>query len=500
MYSGGLTSFRGPTTIQALVLGSVKTIHKFGDTNYWFEFAGNVNCVEGPVASDTESTTYFTGDGEPAMTYASIATAGAAPYPSNRYKLGLPIPGNAPSAAVSGTATGGDETADTRAYTVTYVSARGEEGPPSLPSGTVDVLDGQEVNLTNLPVAPTGNYNITNKRIYRTSTASGDTDYLFVAEIPVAQATLTDTLASENLGGVLPSVDWYAPPDEMIGLISCANGVLAGYKGKELYMSEPYLPHAWPYSITLDQSIVGIVAIRGGLVVSTTGQPVIVSFTNPAAASQIEIQSPRSCVSSRSMVDMGEYALFATAEGIVAVDGTGQAPLITMNVIDKYEWQKLNPETIHAYRLENWYVAFYEGENGNAGFAITANGDGYVELDFYATAGYTDRNTASLYLVIGGNIVKWDDDENNLLTYLWRSATILLPKPKNMAVARVDAETYPVVFSIYDDGVHINTRSVNSNNPFWLPANYLTRRFHIELSGVNTVRRVMVAESIEELT
>lgn len=498
--NGALKPFQGTSVVQALSLVNAKTIHKFGDTSNWFEFSGNVDVTEGPLASDTETTTYFTGDGLPSMTYASIATSGAAPYPSNRYTLGVPAPENAPTATVSGVATGGDETLESRSYVYTYVSARGEEGPPSLPSPIVDLLEGQSVTLSAMDAAPTGAYNIATKRIYRTSTSSGDTSFLYVGEIPVATASHVDDLATESLGGLLPSSEWYPPNDEMIGLTSCPNGVLAGFKGKELYLSEPYLPHAWPYSITVDRPIVGLVAIQGGLVVATDGQPVLVSFAHPSAASQIIIENPRACVSKRSMVDMGEFAVYSTSDGLVRVDGSGRAPIITQNIMDRYEWGKLNPETIHAYRFENWYVAFYQGVEGSGGFAITPDGEGFIELDFYAETGFTDPKEGDLYLVVGTNIVKWDDDAGSLLSYVWKSRTVLLPKPKNMAAARVDAENYPVVFALYSDGALLYSRSVNNERPFWLPANFLTRRYDVELSGINTVRRVVVAESMEELS
>jgi hypothetical protein len=500
LQSGGLKPFRGSTIVRALANPSAKTLSKYGTSAFWFEFAGSADVVEGPIASDTESTMYFTGDGLPAMTYASIATSGSGPYPSNRYTLGIPAPIGVVTAAVSGTATGGDELADSRSYVFTYVSSRGEEGPPSNPTSIVDVLEGQTVTLSGMPSAPTGDYSITSKRIYRTSTANGDTEFLFVGEINVANSSYTDTLSSENLGEVLPSIDWVPPPGNMVGLTSCGNGVLAGFYGKDIYFSEPYLPHAWPYSLTLNSPIVGIVSIRGGLVVATESQPVIISFTHPSAAAETTIESPRACVSKRSIVDMGEYALYATPDGLVAVDGAGNAPLITQNIIERYQWEKMNPHTIHSYRLEDWYVAFYQGDDGNKGFAISASGENFVELDFYADAGYADPGTASLFLAIEGNIVKWDDDEVNTHDFEWRSGTTLFARPVNMSAGRVDAEGYPVEFSLYDDDSLLFSRTVNDSNPFWIPANYLARRLAIQLSGSNTVRRVVVAESMEELS
>lgn len=507
MQTGALQGFRGPTAIRATSRPTVKSLHRFGDTNLWFEFADDVDVAEGPLPSDTETTTYFTGDGAPAMTYAGLATSGSEPFPTNRYRLGIPAPATPMTVAKSGTADPGDDSADSRVYVFTFVSAQGEEGPPSPASDVIDIYDGETVDLSDIPTAPAGNYNITHKRIYRTSSASGDTEFLYVDEIPVANVTYSDTISGDQLGEVLPSYEWYQPPDDMAGLIACENGVLAGFSGKELCLSEAYLPHAWPpsYRLTMDQPIVGLVAVRGGIVVATLGQPVIVSFTNPAAASQAEIENPRACVSKRSMVDMGDFALYATADGLVAVDGAGNAPLITAAVIDKYKWKRLNPSTIHAYRLESWYIAFYEGVDGNGGFAINASGEGYVELDFYADAGYTDANDGGLYLVLNDEIVRWDDDEANVLDYLWRSGTYLT-RPCNMAWARVDAEDYPataddsLVVKLYADGALKHTQQVTSNMPFPLPDGYLARRFEVEVSGTRVVRRVLMADAAEGIT
>lgn len=505
LQTGALAPFRGATVIQAVSVPGVKTIHRFGDTAFWFEFADDVDVAEGPLPSDTETTTYFTGDGAPAMTYAGLATSGSAPYPSNKYRLGVPAPASAVTVAATGTADPDDATGESRVYTVTYVTARGEEGPPAPASGLVEVFDGQSVNVTNIPTAPAGNYNITHKRIYRTASASGDTEYLFVAEIGVATTSYSDTLPTENLGEVLPSLDWNPPPEDMQGLTALDGGVMAGFSGKELYLSEAYLPHAWPYTLTMDQPIVGIVGIRGGVVVATMGQPVIVSFTSPAAASPDKIENPRACVSKRSMVDMGDFAVYATADGLVAVDGAGNAPVITAGVLDTYQWARFNPETLHAYRLHDWYIGFYEGEDGDGGFAITARGDAFVELDFYAETGYSDPNDGGLYLVLDGNIVRWDDDAANTLEYLWRSGEMLAEKPMNLAGARVDADSYPatpddsLVFRLYADEALVYEKQVTSPNPFALPGNYLARRFSVEVSGTRTARRVLANASLDGL-
>ena len=505
--SGGLAPFEGATQVQALTLAGAQTIARFGQTSYWFEFAGDVDCWEGPVPSDTESTTYFTGDGVPAMTYASIATSGSGTYPSNRYALGIPAPTTSMNATVTGTADPNDLNPESRAYVFTYVSARGEEGPPSLPTSIVDVYLNQSVALSSIPTVPTGNYQIATKRIYRTASATGDTQYQFVAEIPASQTTYTDSIATSALGEVLPSSSWYPPPSAMIGLTKCENGVFAGFDGKTLCLSYPYLPHAWPpeYQITTNEPIVGLTAIQGGLIVSTTGRPEIVLFTDPAAASRTIIDQTRPCVSKRSMVDMGQYAVYASPDGLVSVNTGGSASLITYNVIDPYVWRTLSPSTMRGYRLYDWYVCFYDNGTTQGGFIITAQGGQFSWLDFYADAGYSDPQTGRLYLVINNNIVEWDQDTANLLTYQWTSGDFLTGRLANAGAARVDAESYPgshdttLVFELFADGASVYSLQVTSAEPFRLPGNYLARRFAVKLSGTRTVRRVLIGETVEEV-
>ena len=44
------------------------------------------------------------------------------------------------------------------------------------------------------------------------------------------------------------------------GLTYISNGIMAGFAGRQVCLSVPYLPHAWPisYRYTLDEDIVGV--------------------------------------------------------------------------------------------------------------------------------------------------------------------------------------------------------------------------------------------------
>lgn len=506
--SGALRPFKGNAMVKAVALAQTpKTIYRYTDA-FWFEFSGDVDVTPAPLATDTENTVYYTGTDKPRVTDATIATSGSEPYPTVSRSLGVPYPENPFTVLVSGVADPDDNVGEFWRYVVTFVNSRGQEGPPSSPSSEVQVYNNQSVNLSDLPVAPVGDWDITNKRIYRRSSASGDGAYLFLAELDIATTTYADTTLTENLGEVIESTDWYAPPDDMVGLTALANGVLAGFRENELCLSEAFVPSAWPpgYRIPTEDKIVAIAGITGGCVVATEGQPYVVQFTLPASAAYDRIETPRGCLSKRSMVDMGDWAVYAAGDGLVAIDGSGQAPVITESILTPDQWRALDPTSMHAYRLDDRYVCFYDNGSEQGGFVITPQGGKFSWIGFWADAGYTDPSTGNLYLVVSGNIVQWDKDAGSPQTYEFRSGDTLTPRLTNPAFARVDAESYPasadnsLVLKLYADGVLRHTQQVTSEEMFPLPADYLARRFSIELSGTRTVRRALLVEDPERMT
>ena len=120
-----------------------------------------------------------------------------------------------------------------RATSLTFVNDLGEESAPSLPSSTILRPDGVSVAVTTPTGEPTGisgDYFITTKRIYRAATGSTGTAFRFVAEIPLSQATYTDTLTDSELGEVLPSDIWALPPSDLRGILALPNGVMVGFR------------------------------------------------------------------------------------------------------------------------------------------------------------------------------------------------------------------------------------------------------------------------------
>lgn len=467
---------------------------------FWFSWGTqyDIDIVRSPIADDDYARVYWTGQGTPKMSALSLATGGSGPYPSDWYELGVPAPATSPNITVPSARNEVPDTALEVSYLVTFVTEYGEEGPPSDPSGKAlrwDDVDGAPDNgylEVSLPSIPSGDYNITKKRLYRVE--SGGV-YQLVAEVLPATASFTDNVLSENLGMALASLEWDEPNPDLQGLTALPGGILAGFFDNTLAFCVPYLPHAWPvsYQLAFDDPIVSIAAISAGLVVTTTKQPWLVTGSSPEAMAQMKLDVNQPCLSKRSMVDMGGYAIYAGYDGLVAIGGT-EAQVITAEVMTREQWQALNPASIHAYRYDGAYLGFYD----NGSFLFTP-GVGIEFFDTQASAGYYDVAEDILYLIQGNDITQWD--KGDPLTYTWRSRTHEIPPGSaGFTCAKVIANSYPVQLNVYADGAQVLSVPVPSANLFRLPAGHtLKRDWEVELQGTAEVSSVQLATTPGEL-
>lgn len=301
--SGRLVAITEDSDTYTLQSGARRSIYYYRDTS-WLEWSEDgVSVVPGPIPGDTTDRLYFTGDDYPRIGTVSTLVAGNNGYPANSYRLGVPAPANAPGVTIVGTA---DDTLTPNdvSYVYTFVTAFGEEGPPSLPSSIIQLDDTQTTTLS-LPTSdqPSGNYNFgsgAKKRIYRSNTGSTNTQFQFVGEVVYTATSFDDLLDADELGEVLPSATWIGPPDDntslypdgpLKGLISLAQGTMAGFTGKRFCLSEPFLPHAWPigYRITTEEDIVAIASTANGVAALTDGQPYFITGTEPSAMTAVRI-------------------------------------------------------------------------------------------------------------------------------------------------------------------------------------------------------------------
>jgi hypothetical protein len=498
--------------------GTTKTIFKATD-NEWFTFSDDVDVIKSPIKEDSFSRFYFTGvsgsSGFPRMVDAANGISGSGPYPVTSYRLGLPTPpAFTTGPSVDNTTAAEGAATSSRAYVYTEITSFGEEGPPSVVTAAdiVDAADGATVTLA-LPAATSGVYTIAKRRIYR---ADLNGIFRFVKDVSgTSSGNTTEAVKDSSLGEEIESADNLAPPDDvtanhpdgpMFGITTMPNGITAGFSGNTLLFSEAYLPHSYPIAnqLTTKEDIVGIVSIASGLLVTTKGKPLIAGGTDPSAMSLVEIDANLPSSNKRSLVDMGEYAIYASPDGLVIASNSGVS-LVTQQIFTRDQWQDYYPDNIEAYEYEGKYLGFtWDGTNSatKKGFIFDPRGqkNAFVNLDFYATAGFNDRENDELYLVIGGVLKKFARS-SSARTYTWKSKEFYSNLPISPGVAKVSAESYnSLTFKLYADGSLKHTQTVTNNNLFRLPGGYKAKAFHIILEGTDPINEVCVYESPREIT
>jgi hypothetical protein len=209
------------------------------------------------------------------------------------------------------------------------------------------------------------------------------------------------------------------------------------------------------------------------------------------------LQTPYACAAKRSLVDMGYAVIFASTDGLVRFANDGPT-LITQGLVTPTQWRSYVPASMHACRLDEYYLVFYDTGTDTGAMIVPVSGEWVVFLDLYATASYTDPSDGTLYLVQNGDALK-SFNTAAALTARWRSGIRVMPRPINIGGGRVDADSYPVTFRLIADGSVKATITVGDEQPFVLPGGYRGQRYAVEVEGGVRVRRIEVAESIREL-
>jgi len=530
---------------------SIYLYYKQDGTSVWLQWdQTDISVAKGPIPGDTTNRLYWTGQNYPRIGWQSTIISGAATgYPANSYRLGVPAPHTFATVTVNGLP---DDTLTPNdvSYVFTYVTVDGREGPPSAPSGIVSMDDSQTATLS-IPALNVGsNHNLGNGaviRIYRSNSGSTSAAFQFVNERPISTTSYTDTKNADELGEVIPSAGWIGPPDDdsslypdgpLKGLIPLAQGVMAGFTGKRFCLSEAFLPHAWPiaYRITTEDDIVAIASTSGGVTALTDGQPYFISGTDPSAMTATRIDLAQACLNEHSVVDMGQYVIYAGADGLCAVEG-GQGKLLTDGLIKPAQWRDATgdyrPKDYKAFRHEGMYVAFHS----QGGFVYDPRSDetALILIDNSnnsnggaVVGGYTDPKDNQLYTLCDTRIQEFEavgDGEvaAQTLDATFKSKIFKTDKPISMGWMSIDANQYgfPATVKVWADGTlifhavvsktadsdfslnftvpAISTASVKGNKQpvFRLPA-VVGQEWEIEVQSAD-LNSVCIAQTLEEI-
>ena len=389
------------------------------------------------------------------------------------------------------------------------------------------------------------------KRIYRTVGTGGD--FLFVAEIPVANTAYTDAVTADDLGEILPTADSLLPPKNLVSMTSLPNGCLVGIAGNEICFSDPYMPYSFPLRNRYTISGVGVDLIAAGnsVIVLTDSYPVLFTGSDPEAMSPSVMQTYAPCIAKRGVVDVGGGAMYPSFDGLWIV-APGRVEKLTQKLYREEDWRLLRPETFVAGFVDGQYYArYYDDQNIPYTWLFdTAENDSVVRIE--QDASYYLRNDVDgeLYLALGNKVYRWDDSPTSKYVSDWVSSDIQLARPTNFSVAQIHAPFIQVAppddavlqrnivlyadidlvggalnadsflaveingsalglyetvspdkvqFSLYADGNIVYSRAVTSSEPFRLPSGYLSEVYNVGLTTTIPMYSVTVADSVVEL-
>jgi len=390
------------------------------------------------------------------------------------------------------------------------------------------------------------------KRIYRSAGFEGQ--FLFVAEIPVANTTYADTIAGTALGEALPTLNTLPPPKNLTSLISLPNGCLAGIAGNELCFSDPYMPYSWPRGNRYSFSGRGVALAPAGssVIVLTDTFPILFTGTDPEAMSPSVMETYAPCVSKRGTVYVGGGCIYPSFDGLWLA-APGRVESLTKRLYREQEWALLNPQSLDAAFYDGQYVGAYRTPADVRRVLVLDVGesDSIVEVEDWFDAIHRNEYDGRLYVTKGNEIFQWDANPGRAYESDWISMTYQLPRPTNFAVAQVHADFSVVVpvndaitqanealiaagpdavaghlngmelltteingsfivpnmpdiarkvqFTLHADGEPVFTKAVTSSAPFRLPAGYRSEVFNIGLHSSVPTYTVTVAESTVEL-
>lgn len=454
--SGELRGLRTPERIHQFTSGTVKTayrLYKDDGTAVWMGLEDpDANVVKAPLINDQYNRHYWTGD-EAFVAYNSDTRIENGDPP---YRLGTPAPVTAPTLNVSG----GSGATETRAYVYTFVNTWGEESAPSPVVSETGYVNGSW-DLTLLETSGTdmtSRQDLSAKRIYRTVTGLSTVAYFFVGELSLATASYSDTSTNSQvaLNNPLLSFNWSKPDDDLVGLTSHPGGFLCAFKGRDLYFSERYRPHAWPvdYILSVEHTIVGLAIYNNMLAVLTQGHPVFLQGNRPDNLSPIKAQTAEPCLTKQSIAATLAGVIYASPNGLVLYNESGPK-VVTDQILTVEEWSTYIPSAMRGAVYGEQYIGYYSNLKGikyspSEPFGVFVELDRFDDIDNVMT----DHTTGEMWLIRDNDVYKWEPPSGAPLYYRWLSKVFDFTRPINFSAYVIKSEGETVTQSAEEQALY----------------------------------------------
>lgn len=408
-------------------------------------------------------------------------------------------------------------------FVYTYVNRFGEEGPPSLPSNSIQVSPGEAVRLVGMG-RELLNPDTVGLRIYvliegeylRTGFPSATVED--IPNLTVTNASVPVSLlvsASRNSArDVLISLDWDPPPAGLTQFIALDHGMAVATDGHTLYFNEPYFMHAWPlrYRRKVEDDIKRLAKIRGGFVAITDRGARLFVGTHPQNIVEVPFQFNHPIGDPYSSTEYETGVIYATHEGLAFVS-TSSSIIITDGWIDRDIWLQM-------VDIQNFKSEYYEGHivcvtrqpatGQYIGYAFNLASQTITSFDASSASErlgfYRDPINNRLYHVTDANGLSVFN-EGTPLTGVWESGDVVLPQATSLSCGRIvsNAESgNPVKLTVTStgnsgSGQRTITKQITTDRPFRIKPTGRKYLIRLKLEFNKRISLCMLAVSLGRL-
>lgn len=403
-----------------------------------------------------------------------------------------------------------NEETETVAYVAVAINIWGEESAPS-PPALVEKTPGQQIRVEATHTVDPGQVPLHGLIFYRTYQSNQSSDYYLLSPDPVSAVggkfTVIDTTTQINNTTVLQSQEWDPPPDGAGNLTYAGNGFFCASSGKDLVVTEPYRPHAWAYRMTFPHGIVGVIAVEGGVLVTTQAQSYLVAGAHPSKLTQTLFPTTQTGWSDTAMARVESSAVFAGNDGLVDVFG-GQPSIVSSQALfTRNDWR----ERYGAARL-NMRLSSHDGfilGIVDPSYPLTMPGRAFlirldesegslcsVDVGRPIYCAVRSGTTDALYVGTDNGFAEFD--AGGALEAIWHSGDIMLSQPRTFSAMAVDCDG-AFVIEVLRAGEVVHAQSVSGYTTFRLPRLHAERVWSIRASGAGVLREISMAHSLAQL-
>lgn len=387
---------------------------------------------------------------------------------------------------------------ETRAYVYTMVNAILEESVPS-GANVVSLTYLDYVEITTADPSFTGYIPKSTVNIYRTF--GTNPTYFKITTTSLGSGVFKDeTYKASDIGVPLPSLDWDIPETGMTGLVSMPNGFFAAYKNNMLYFSEPFRPHAWPYAMSFPNNITGICTDAQSLVVTTNTGAYMVLGSLPSNMSQQKLPLPQAGIAQRLMVNLEGAVAYASADGIVLVQGSQSTMTLSQKFYSREDWRStfatISDDARFGYT--DGYLVMVSSQEAK-GIIIRLDEAAGTLTQFNETfdSMFYLPITDTLYYSKGANVYRLRDGAAAYYTLDWWSKEFTLPNYTNFGAFFIRC-TASTVVTIYVDGASWHSFTAATTGYYRLPAGKRAVRWSVRVQTTGKIEEIAMAESMSE--